>query len=57
VDGNKRIRHAALEAMLMPNGLEVEASVDDAEARISRRPRTRNVEPLECEGTGRGEWA
>ena len=34
VDGNKRIGHASLEAMLMLNGLELSASVDEAEAEI-----------------------
>ena len=34
VDGNKRIGHAALEAMLMLNGLELSVSVDDAESEI-----------------------
>jgi len=34
VDGNKRIGHAAAEALLMLNGLELTASVDDAEAEI-----------------------
>jgi death-on-curing protein len=34
VDGNKRIGHAALEAMLMLNGLELRVSVDDAESEI-----------------------
>jgi len=31
VDGNKRVGHAALEAMLMLNGSELSASVDDSE--------------------------
>ena len=31
VDGNKRVGHAALEALLMLNGSELEASVDEAE--------------------------
>jgi death-on-curing protein len=31
VDGNKRIGHAALEVMLVLNGLELEASVDEQE--------------------------
>lgn len=31
VDGNKRIGHAAIEAMLMLNGHQLEASVDEAE--------------------------
>ena len=34
VDGNKRIGHAAAEAFLMLNGLELGASVDDAESEI-----------------------
>ncbi len=34
VDGNKRIGHAAVEAMLMLNGFELSASVDEAEAEI-----------------------
>ena len=34
VDGNKRIGHAAMEAMLMLNGSELDASVDEAEAEI-----------------------
>lgn len=34
VDGNKRLGHAALEAMLMLNGKEIEADVDNAEAEI-----------------------
>ncbi|MBM5826437.1 MAG: type II toxin-antitoxin system death-on-curing family toxin [Cyanobacteria bacterium M_surface_10_m2_119] len=34
VDGNKRIGHAATEAMLMLNGHELKASVDAAEATI-----------------------
>ena len=31
VDGNKRIAHAAMEALLMLNGLELQASVDEQE--------------------------
>lgn len=31
IDGNKRIGHGAMEAMLMMNGFELVASVDDAE--------------------------
>ena len=31
VDGNKRIGHAALEAFLMLNGKQLDATVDDAE--------------------------
>ena len=31
VDGNKRIGHAALEAFLLLNGYELDASVDNAE--------------------------
>ena len=34
VDGNKRVGHAALEAMLMLNGLELSASVDDGESEV-----------------------
>lgn len=34
VDGNKRIGHAALEAFLMLNGHELDATVDDAERMI-----------------------
>lgn len=34
VDGNKRIGHAAMEAMLMLNGSELDAGVDEAEAEI-----------------------
>ena len=34
VDGNKRIGHAAMDAFLMLNGFEIQASVDDAEAEI-----------------------
>jgi death-on-curing protein len=34
VDGNKRVGHAAVEAMLMLNGFELSASVDDSEAEI-----------------------
>ena len=34
VDGNKRIGHAVVEAMLMLNGFEVSAGVDDAEAAV-----------------------
>jgi len=34
IDGNKRVGHAAMEAFLMLNGSEIEASVDDAEAEI-----------------------
>jgi death-on-curing protein len=34
VDGNKRIGHAALEAMLMLNGQELDAEIDEAEAEI-----------------------
>jgi death-on-curing protein len=32
VDGNKRVGHAALEVMLMLNGVELTASTDEAEA-------------------------
>lgn len=34
IDGNKRIGHAAAEAVLMLNGLELTAGVDEAEAEI-----------------------
>lgn len=34
VDGNKRIGHASVEAMLMLEGMELDADVDDAEAEI-----------------------
>ncbi len=34
LDGNKRVGHAALEALLMLNGAELEAAVDDAERTI-----------------------
>ena len=34
VDGNKRIGHAAVEAMLMLNGFELSAGVDESEAEI-----------------------
>jgi death-on-curing protein len=34
VDGNKRVGHAALEAMLMLNGMELSASVGDAEGEV-----------------------
>ena len=34
VDGNKRVGHAAAEAVLMLNGLEFVAEVDEAEAEI-----------------------
>lgn len=34
VDGNKRVGHAAMEAMLMLNGHEIRASVDDAEEAV-----------------------
>ena len=34
VDGNKRVGHAALDAMLMLNGGELHASVDEAERTI-----------------------
>ena len=34
IDGNKRIGHGAMEAMLMLNGFELSVSVDDAEAEI-----------------------
>ena len=31
IDGNKRVGHAAMEALLMLNGAELEAGVDEAE--------------------------
>lgn len=34
LDGNKRIGHAAMEAMLMLNGLELDVSVQEAETEI-----------------------
>ena len=34
IDGNKRVGHAAVEAVLMLNGFELLAAVDDAEAEI-----------------------
>jgi death-on-curing protein len=34
VDGNKRVGHAAVEAVLMLNGFELSAGVDDAESMI-----------------------
>ena len=34
IDGNKRVGHAATEAVLMLNGFELRAEVDDAEAEI-----------------------
>jgi death-on-curing protein len=34
VDGNKRIGHASMEAMLMLNGFELSASVDESEAEV-----------------------
>ncbi|MCI0439604.1 MAG: type II toxin-antitoxin system death-on-curing family toxin [Chloroflexi bacterium] len=34
VDGNKRIGHAALETLLMLNGTELDATVEDAERTI-----------------------
>ena len=34
VDGNKRIGHAAMELLLILNGLEVRASIDEQEATI-----------------------
>jgi death-on-curing protein len=34
IDGNKRVGHAALEAMLMLNGAELHASVDESEGTI-----------------------
>jgi death on curing protein len=32
VDGNKRVGHAAIEALLLSNGLEIVASLDEQEA-------------------------
>ena len=34
IDGNKRVGHAATEAVLMLNGFELAAEIDDAEAEI-----------------------
>ena len=34
VDGNKRVGHAAMETLLVLNGFELQASVDDAERLI-----------------------
>ena len=34
IDGNKRVGHAAAEALLMLNGFELTAEVDEAEAEI-----------------------
>jgi len=34
VDGNKRVGHAALETLLVLNGFELDASVDEAEQMI-----------------------
>jgi len=34
VDGNKRIGHAAMEAVLMLNGFELAATVDESEAEV-----------------------
>ncbi len=34
IDGNKRIGHAALEAMLMLNGFQLDASVDEQESMV-----------------------
>jgi death-on-curing protein len=34
VDGNKRIGHAGMEAMLMLNGFELSAGVDESEAEV-----------------------
>jgi len=34
VDGNKRIGHAAVEALFMLNGFELSAGIDDAESMI-----------------------
>jgi death-on-curing protein len=58
VDGNKRIGHAAMEALLMLNGHELAATVDDAERAMLRLAAgeltreelvewiTRNMQPL-----------
>ena len=34
IDGNKRVGHAAAEALLMMNGFELAADIDEAEAEI-----------------------
>jgi death-on-curing protein len=34
VDGNKRVGHPAVEAMLMLNGFELSAGVDDSEVEV-----------------------
>jgi death-on-curing protein len=34
VDGNKRVGHAAIEAMLMLNGFELSAGIDESEAEV-----------------------
>lgn len=39
-DGNKRVRHAAMEATLMLNGLELRSAIDEAE-RVDPRGRGR----------------
>jgi death-on-curing protein len=36
VDGNKRVGHAAIDTMLLLNGVELRAPVDEAEAMILR---------------------
>ena len=36
VDGNKRMGHAAMETFLVPNGHEIEASVDEQETLFLR---------------------
>jgi death-on-curing protein len=36
IDGNKRVGHAALEVMLVLNGLELSASIDEQEAIMLR---------------------
>lgn len=34
IDGNKRVGHAAVEALLMLNGFELSAGIDDAESEV-----------------------
>ena len=34
IDGNKRVGHAAMEALLMLNGFELDAPIDDAERAV-----------------------
>jgi len=36
VDGNKRVGHAAMDTMLLLNGAELRAAIDDAEGMIVR---------------------